>query len=396
MGIKTKVVHIITRLDKGGSAENTLLTASLMDKERYEVFLIRGLSLESDMSPAESDVLGYDLTRAEAKGVRVFTIPSLVRRLSPIDDLRAFISIYRLLKEIKPRIVHTHTSKAGILGRWAAYLARVPIIIHTPHGHVFYGYFGRPLTRIFILLERYSSYITDKIVTLTDKEGEEHLQSKIAPKAKFITIHSGVVLERYSPSNINQIDINGLKAQLGLSNEVAIVGTVGRLAPVKGHEYFIKAAGKILKNFPETRFLLIGEGELRSYLEGLCLELGISQQVLFLGWRDDIPALLALMDVFVLPSLNEGMGRVLVEAMAVGKPIVAFRVGGIPNLIQDRENGILVLPKDIEGLARAITTLLASRTLMEELRAKGTAKAPLYSAENMVQKIEALYEALLK
>jgi glycosyltransferase involved in cell wall biosynthesis len=393
---KNKVVHIITRLDKGGSAENTVLTVSLLDKEKYEVFLARGQSLESSMTPPEKETAKRDLSQAEVRGVKIFTITSLVRRLSPVNDLRAFISIYQLLKRIKPRVVHTHTSKAGILGRWAAYLARVPIIIHTPHGHVFYGYFNRVLAGVFILMEKYTSFITHKIVTLTDKEQEEHLQFKIAPKDRFMTIHSGVALEKYSPSIIHRDHIKDLKAQLGLLEDDPIVGTVGRLTPVKGHEYLIKAAGKILNNFPETRFLLIGAGELRGYLEELCGELGVSRNVLFLGWRDDIPALLSLTDIFVLPSLNEGMGRVLVEAMALSKPIVAFRVGGVPNLIQNSENGILIPPRDIDGLAQAITTLLADRDLMEKMGANGKEKVPSYSAENMTRKIEILYETLLQ
>ena len=145
---KTKIVHIITRLDKGGSAETTLQTASLLSQKKYEVFIVHGLSLESNMNTIEQEVLARDLSVAKNKGVSVFSIPSLVRRLSLINDLLAFISIYRLIKRVRPYIVHTHTSKAGMLGRLAACLARVPIIVHTPHGHVFHSYYGYIMTKI--------------------------------------------------------------------------------------------------------------------------------------------------------------------------------------------------------------------------------------------------------
>ncbi|MCP4252519.1 MAG: glycosyltransferase family 4 protein, partial [Candidatus Scalindua sp.] len=193
---KTRIIHIITRLDKGGSAENTLLTVSLMDHKKNEVFLIHGLSLESNMSSMEKEALLLDMSLVKGKGIRLFTLPSLVRRISFKNDLLAFISIYRLIRRIRPHIVHTHTSKAGFLGRLAAWLARVPIIVHTPHGHVFHSYYGPVMTKIFVIAERILSFTTDRITMLTNRERDEHIEEGIASIKKYVIIHSGVPLDR--------------------------------------------------------------------------------------------------------------------------------------------------------------------------------------------------------
>ena len=223
--MKTKILHIITRLDKGGSSETTLLTVSLMNHKKYEVFLAYGLSLESNMSVMEKKAVALDMSLAKTKGVRLFALPPLVRRLSFINDFLAFISIYRLTKRIKPHIVQAHTSKAGVLGRLAAYLAGVPIIIHTPHGHVFHSYYGPIMTYIFVFAEKISSFMTDKIVALTEKEKDEHLEKGIASTEKFTVIHSGVKLDYFVNMSI---DIKAKKKELGIPPGYNVVGTIGR------------------------------------------------------------------------------------------------------------------------------------------------------------------------
>ncbi|MFQ5685362.1 MAG: glycosyltransferase family 4 protein [Candidatus Scalindua sp.] len=391
---KTRVVHIITRLDKGGSAETTLLTVSALNREKYEVFLVHGLSLESNMSIMEKEAVGLDISLAEAKGVRLFTLPSLVRRLSFKNDLPAFISIYRLIKRISPHIVHTHTSKAGALGRLAAYLAGAPIIIHSPHGHVFHSYYGPVMTRIFVFAEKISSFMTNKIVALTKREKEEHLEVGIASPEKFAIIHSGVMLDELVNKSI---DAKTKKNELGIPPGYNVVGTIGRLVPIKGYKYLISAAKKIIEEIDKTVFVIVGDGYLKSELEKHAEALGVRKNIIFTGWRSDASEILCLFDIFVLPSLNEGMGRVLIEAMALGKPVVASSVGGILDLVRNGENGILVPPRDSDALGEAILQLIRNKDMAGELGKNGKAKIyPEFDASVMVRQVDDLYDSLLR
>ena len=388
---KIKVAHIITRLDKGGSAENTLLTVKGLDREIYDVILIRGLSIESNMAANEALAVEESIQEAKAEGVRVIIIPSLVRRIQPFYDLKAFFALIKILLYERPHIVHTHTSKAGILGRWAAFFARVPVIVHTPHGHVFWGYFGRLKTGIFILLEKISALITDRLVVLTEQEKNDHLHFHIAPENKFSEVHSGINLEGFS--NLS-VEPGAMKKRLGIPKGNIVVGTTGRLTHVKGHGYLIEAAGKILDVRLDTTFVFLGDGELLNELKDMVTKLDIEENVKFLGWRDDVAEVMSVFDVFVLPSLNEGMGRVLVEAMALGKPIVASDVGGIPDLVVNGENGFLVPVGDVGALADAINRLIQKPGMRKKMGRCGKKIAVDYSADAMVQKIDRLYREL--
>ncbi|MDO9566917.1 MAG: glycosyltransferase family 4 protein [Candidatus Desulfaltia sp.] len=388
---RIKVIHIITRLDKGGSAENTLLTVMGLDKERYDVVLVKGLSVESNMAEDEVRTVEKDLAEAEREGVRIITIPDLVRRIHPFYDLKAFFALIKILCHERPDIVHTHTSKAGILGRWAAFLAGIPVIIHTPHGHVFWGYSGRRKTSFYIMLEKITARITDKIVALTQQEKRDHLHFCIATEDKFSVVHSGINLDRFSRMSV---DFAAMKRRLGIPEGNMVVGTVGRLTPVKGHKYLIKAAGKIVKTRPDTTFVFLGDGELSDELKKMTFSLGIEENIKFLGWRPDVAEVMSTFDIFALPSLNEGMGRVLVEAMALGKPIVASDIGGIPDLVVDGENGYLVPVGDVETLAARIRRLLDDPGKREEMGNTGQRYALKYSSEEMMKKIDRLYREL--
>ena len=390
---KIKVVHIITRLDKGGSAESTLLTTLLLDNTKYEVFLVHGLSLESDMSSEENKAMEQGLDLARSKGIRLFTIPSLVRRISIINDIRALYGIYRIIKRVRPHIVHTHTSKAGALGRMAAYLARAPIIIHTPHGHVFNDYYGPFMTRLFVLAEKFLSLTTDKITALTVQERDEHLAEGISSKEKYVVIESGVALDLLMNMSV---EINAGKKEFGIPLDNNVVGVVGRLVPIKGHKYLISAAKKIIEKSHNTVFIFVGDGHLKSELEEQAESIGIRNNIIFTGWRKDVPEILCLFDILVLPSLNEGMGRVLIEGMALGKPIVASKVGGIINLVKNGENGILVPPKDFNALGNAISQLIKNKALAEKMGKKGKSMVlPEFSSSAMANRMDDLYQSLL-
>jgi glycosyltransferase involved in cell wall biosynthesis len=317
--------------------------------------------------------------------------PKLVRDLNPLADLSAFISLLKIIRRARPRIVHTHTSKAGILGRWAAWLCRVPVIVHTPHGHVFWGYFKPWQTRLFILLERWTARITTRIVALTPQERAEHLRFRIAPEEKFTVIHSGVDLVPFFTSHLDGAVV---RARLGISPDTTVIATAGRLTAVKGQATLIRAVAEILRQREKVFLLILGEGELRSDLEALSADLGVAEGVRFLGWRPDVAAIMAACDIFCLSSLNEGMGKVLVEAMALGKPIIASTVGGIPDLVVPAETGILVPPADSDALAKAILTLCADPEMMRKMGSQGKRKAPGYGADIMLNKIDNLYTEL--
>ena len=380
-------------MDKGGSAENTLLTVLGIDKKKYEVVLVKGPTYESRMSKEERASVIADLKEAQTKGVKIVNIPFLLRQINPVYDLLALFSLYLLLIKERPTIVHTHTSKAGLLGRLAAKLARIPIIIHTPHGHVFFGYFGPFKTKIFIILERLASRITDKIVALTDREKEDNVMFRIAKEDRFAVICSGVKLEKFKELGLNEKQ--NFKKELGIPENSLIVGTVGRLVPVKGPEFMIKAAKYIISIYPRTFFIFTGDGYPKQDLEKKAFELGLKENIIFLGWRDDAAKIISVYDVFVLPSLNEGMGRVLVEAMAFGKPIVASNIGGIPDLVTHGKNGFLVPPKNPRELAKYIQILLDDEEKRETMGRAGKEMAMNFSEEIMVKRIIKLYKKLL-
>ncbi len=253
--LKIKVLHIITRLDKGGSAENTLLTVSLLNKEEFSTALISGPTIDPDGEIADF---------IAQKKLDFFLMPELAREISPLKDIKAFLRIYHFVKKGRFDIVHTHTSKAGILGRWAAKLAGVKIIIHTPHGHIFYGYFGWFKTKLFIYLERLTALLTDRIITLTQIGKEEHVKFRIAEPDKFVSIYSGIDVGKFFNF---QRDINKEKAKLNIPPDTPVIGTVTRLDLVKGNQYLIASLPYIVKIFPALKVIIVGDGSERGKLK---------------------------------------------------------------------------------------------------------------------------------
>ncbi|MBU2234834.1 MAG: glycosyltransferase family 4 protein [Proteobacteria bacterium] len=391
---KIKVIHVITRFDKGGSAENTFITVRGLDKARYDVVFIKGegASPRGDSGDLETEAVEANIVAAREHHVRLICLRHLVRDLHPFSDMAAFFSLIRIIGREKPHIVHTHTSKAGILGRWAAYFCRVPIIVHTPHGHVFWGYFNPWQTRLFILLERWTGRITNAIVTLTPQEKEDHLRFHIAPEEKFTVIHSGVDLGTFLAARSQPAET---KALLGISPEMTVVGTVGRLTAVKDQDVLLRATSELNRQGEKIFLVLLGDGELRLDLEQLTIRLGIAGYVRFLGWRPDVARIMAVCDIFCLPSRNEGMGKVLVEAMAMGIPIIASNIGGIKDIVRPEENGLLVPVGDAAAWAEAISRLCRDPERRRRMGDAGRQMAPRYSSEEMVKMIDQLYGKLL-
>lgn len=379
---KIRVLHIITRLDKGGSADNTLLSVLGLNKEVFKVDLLSGKT--NFPSPKLIQLKEQNLIQSKEIG-------QLVRAIHPFKDIIALSQLYQYIKKGRYDIVHTHSSKAGLLGRLAARMAGVKHIIHTPHGHIFYGYYGRCLSFMFIILERWAARFTEKIITLTNAGKEEHVQYKIAPAHKFITIHSGLELGSLQPSDTK----NDVAKEFNIDKSDKLIGTVARLVPIKGHEFLLKAAPLVLQHYPNTTFLLIGDGPLRKKLENLAQQLNFFDKIVFSGMREDIPRLLNAIDIFVLPSLNEGMGRVLIEAMVLAKPIVATRVGGVPDVVEDGSSGLLVPPADPDALADAICTIMKNPALASKLASHAAIRSQKFSHTEMIRQLENLYKSVM-
>jgi glycosyltransferase involved in cell wall biosynthesis len=387
-----KIIHIITRLDMGGSAQNTLQTC-LKLSDKYETILVHGLSYESKMTDREKRIIEDGIKEVRDQGVKVMALPSMVRSVRPLKDLRTLLSLVWLIFKEKPDIVHTHSSKAGILGRLAAKIAGTPCIIHTPHGHVFYGHFGRLASKIFLWIERIFSKFTDRIVALTNGERNDYIKFSVCPPEKLSKIHSGVDLTQFMQSNGNGVE---KKRSLGLDQNGTVIGFVGWLLPIKGPEYLLKAMAHIWPDHPDVSLVMVGKGELDVDLRSQALKMNANGRIRFLGWREDIHEIMPLFDLLVLPSLNEGMGRVLVEAMAAGKPVVASEVGGIPDLVKHGETGYLVRPADEKALANGIRKILNDPERAKQMGQRGKEYCRQFSLEAMIEKLDDLYADLIR
>jgi glycosyltransferase involved in cell wall biosynthesis len=390
--VRKKILHIITRLDMGGSAQNTLQTCKKLSG-KYETILVHGLSYESRMTDLERRIIEAGVEEVKAQGVKVIPLPSMVRSIRPVKDFRALFFLAWLIFKEKPDIVHTHSSKAGILGRLAAKIAGVPYIVHTPHGHVFYGHFGILASKIFLWVERIFSKFTDRMVALTDGERNDYIKLSVCPPQRVFKIHSGVDLEQFMQPNGNRVE---KKRSLGLDQNGTVIGFVGWLLPIKGPAYLLKAMAHIWPEHPAASLVMVGKGELDVDLRAQALKMNANGKVKFLGWREDVHEIIPIFDLLVLPSLNEGMGRVLVEAMAAGKPVVASEVGGIPDLVKHGETGYLVRPADERALANGIKKLLNDPERAQQMGQRGKEYCRQFSLEAMIAKLDDLYSDLIR
>lgn len=390
---RIRVLHLITRLDRGGSAENTLLTVIGLDPRRYQVMLAFGASAESHMTPDETASLEHRLAAARAAGVELVVIPSLVRRLAPLRDIASLLAMIRLIRRFRPRVVHTHTSKAGALGRMAAWVCNVPVVVHTPHGHIFYGYYGRVLSACFVTVERWLGRMTDALIALTETGKWEYAERRIAPVERLRAIHSGIDLAAYERGHTTPAVA---RKALGLPARGPIIGVLGRLVPIKGHCYLVEALPMILEKFPSAMLLFVGEGPERESLASRSASLGVSQHIRMVGSQFDLSSYVAACDVIAQPSLNEGMGRTVLEALVMGKPVIASRVGGLPELINHGDNGLLVPPASPSALAHAVCSLFWDHARLRRMsHAARHSVGRQFSVQAMVEAIDRLYGELL-
>ena len=386
---KIKVCHVITRMIIGGAQENTLFTVEgLADKEAYEVTLVSG---------PESGPEGDLKEKIEDSSKFRFVIePYLRRNINPFFDVFTLIRFYRLFKKEKFDIVHTHSSKAGILARMAAAWAHVPVIIHTIHGLPFHAFQNHFTNLFYQKLERFCAQFTTKIITVADAMTAQAVEAHVAPESHFTCIRSGMDLSLFLRQDD---DRQKVRQKWGLKENDLVIGKIARLFHLKGHEYLIRAAAKIVKEFPQVKFLLIGDGILRETLENKIKDLKLQDHFIFAGLiqPEEIPEAIAVMDIVVHVSLREGLAKVLPQALASGKPVVAFDLDGTREVIRDGINGFLVPACDALALEDSLIKLLKDSYLRETMSRQGPKGVdPYFRKEYMVNRIDELYQKLLK
>lgn len=375
-----KILYIITQSEWGGAQKYIYDLATRLSGQ-FEVAVACGAG-------------GPLVPKLKAKNIKVFVLKNLVRPINPFRDFLAFFEIYKLIKREKPDIVHTNSSKAEILGNLAARLARVPKIIFTAHGFVFNESIHRFKKKIFIWFERLAGKWADKIIAVSEFDRQSAILEKVVSPEKIVTIHHGLDLEFFRNF---KTDTAAKREELGLPADAPVVGAVANFYRTKGLEYFIGAAAVISQKLPESRFIIVGEGKLRSALERQIQKFGLEEKIILTGFREDALEILATMDIFVQPSLKEGLPFSLLEAGALGRPVVATTVGGVPEIIKNNENGILISPADSQSLFQSILTLLQNKKMAETFGQKIKEKVfKDFDLSKTIQQTAELYRPLAK
>jgi glycosyltransferase involved in cell wall biosynthesis len=346
-GHKIKVLRIIARLNIGGPAIHVVNLNAGLDPSRFEEVLVSGTE-----NPGEGSMFDYALSR----GVKPIIVPEMVGQASfGVSDVKALAKLYRLIRRERPHIVHTHTAKAGFLGRLAARFAGVPVVIHTYHGHVLHGYYGSIMSWLLRRMEGTLARITDRIVAVSEQVKQDLVAYGVASPKKISVIALGFDLEPF----LHSLEQRGeFRRELGLNDGIRLVGIIGRIFPIKNHRLFLDAAARVAFEDPNARFVVVGDGVLRPAMERHARELGLTERVVFTGWRRDLARIYADLDVLVISSDNEGTPVSAIEAMASGRPVVATRVGGLPDLIAEGETGYLVPAREAHAMGAAILRLL--------------------------------------
>ncbi|KXX69870.1 glycosyltransferase [Flammeovirga sp. SJP92] len=384
---KTKILRIIARLNVGGPAIHTVLLTDQLQNEEFESKLYAGPipSNEGDMSYLASE-----------RGVEVNYIQELQRELSLVNDIKALFRILKIMLKYKPDIVHTHTAKAGFIGRGAALLYNFisntkTKTVHTFHGHVFHGYFSPLKTKLFLFIERSLAKSTDRIITITDKQQEEILGFGIGQKEQHSMIPLGLDLRRFYDNNNKDF----LHESYSIPKNKKLIGIVARFTQIKNLEMFIRVAKLIHQKDTNTHFFMVGDGEDRPHLEAYSKEMNTSDFITFTGFLKNLPDIYSSLDLVLLTSNNEGSPVSIIEAMTSGTAVVSTAVGGVPDLFTDFGKNYLVQTNDDEAMASASLNILNSKDnnhrFVEEHQNNTFQK---YSFDRLVQDLTETYKEL--
>jgi glycosyltransferase involved in cell wall biosynthesis len=382
---RVRVLHIITRLIVGGAQENTIYTVSLLNKHEFNVSLISGPQTGSEGSLIEETFI---------RGINLSIIPELVREINPIKDLISIIKIYRIIKKGDYTIIHTHSSKAGIIGRLAAKIAKTPIIIHTIHGWSFHDRMSPLKRQIYILLEKLNASFSDALIVVTHKDVEKGLKRNIGYPNQYHLIRSAISINDFDRKKYMP---NEIRYELGIPLDAPILGNIGRFSEQKNPLEWVKIASQVHRQIPECWFLLVGDGPLRMQVEMLIKKEEIFGFTILPGLRRDVARLLSIMDVFLLTSLWEGLPRVLPEAMLMEIPIVSYRIDGLAEAITHGITGYLCKPNDIDSATNYCIELLINPEFRHQMGAMGKKYAlEEFDLTNMIEQIDDLYSKLIK
>ena len=379
MSKKIKLLHVITHLPIGGAQDNTLYTVELLNKDKYDISLSCNLN-------------GELVSRAKkVKHLKLYDVPNLRREVSIINDIRAFLYLYKLIKKENFTIIHTHSSKAGFLGRIAAMLNKTPIVIHTIHGFAFHDYMNSFKKNIFIYLEKLSAKWTHGLVTVSNLNKKKVVDLGIAPIEKLKNIYSGIDLTLFINEKNDQF-----RKELNLDSNHLLLGSVGRLSNQKDPITMIEAFCIVIKRFPNAHLTLVGEGELRDEILIKIDQLQLNGRVHLTGNKNDPWKIYHSLDLFIMSSIYEGLGRSITEALSCGVPVVCTSVEGVPEIVRDNETGILVPPKDPSALATGIIKSLNDMDNARKMAEEGRKFVnENFDVKKMVDDIDTLYDTLL-
>ena len=391
-----KVVHIITRLILGGAQENTLITCKLLAERGHNVTLITGPAIGPE---------GELFNQTKNQKYKVATIDKLIRAICPIYDSISYCQIKKHLLQLQPDIVHTHSAKAGILGRFAAHAlkratsheSRVTKIVHTIHGLAFHPYQNSLLNQFYIVVEKAAAKRTDFFISVADAMTAQALAAGIGRPEQFVTAYSAIEEDDFL-SPISQEQKREFRCKYGIADDAVVLITIARLFMLKGHEYIIESAEKLSKRFEKAVWLFVGDGNLSEHYKEQARQLGLAERIKFTGLLppSQIPLAIQSSDILVHCSLREGLARALPQAMLCGKPAVSFDVDGAKEVVNEK-TGRLIEPKNVEQLTAACTELLKDNDLREKLgRAGRESVKQKFAPDTMVDTIEAVYKRLLE
>jgi glycosyltransferase involved in cell wall biosynthesis len=383
----TRILRVIARLNMGGPALHVSYLAGGLEARGYRTTLVSG-----SLSRGEGS-MSYV---AEERGVKVVSVPQLARELSPPNDIVAVRHLVELIRDERPHILHTHTAKAGAIGRLAARLAgraRPPIVVHTFHGHVLRGYFGKLPSEAYRRIERSLARHTDRLIAVSPEVRDDLVELGVAPAEKFEIVRLGIELDERLTAGDGALEYRRV---LGIPASTFVVGWIGRMTAIKQVPELLRIFSKLRELGVDARLCIVGDGPAREEAESLAKELGIMRDCLFLGYHRDVASFYRLFDAFLLPSANEGTPVSAIESLAAERPVVATAVGGVPDVVVDGVNGRLFQPGDIDGAAQALHELARDPELRRQMGEAGrTWVIPRYSVNRLVDDVDRLYRSLL-
>jgi glycosyltransferase involved in cell wall biosynthesis len=387
-GSPIRVLRVIARLNMGGPALHVTYLARGLASRGYETTLVAG-----DVARGEESMAFV----AERAGVEIVPLPGLSRELSPLRDAVAAWRVAQIIRRVRPDIVHTHTAKAGAVGRMAALLAgpgRRPVVVHTFHGHVLRGYFGRVGTLLFRAIETVLARTTDRLVAVSPEVRDELVALRVAPERKFSVVRLGIELE---PRVRFDGDAAEVRRRHGIGADKFVVGWFGRMTAVKRTEDLLTMLAGVRERGVDALLLLVGDGDDRERLEQRAHDLGLARSCLFVGYQEDVAPWYAICDAVVLTSASEGTPVTIIEALAAGRPVVATRVGGVPDVVEEGETGFLVRPRDTHALAERLETLARDPERRAAMGSAGRERTlNRYAVERLVEDMDGLYRELLE